>query len=51
MVAFSLWEKVPEGRMRGLRPEDIAPAEPQSHRRSPHPSLRATFSQREKVKP
>ena len=51
MLAFSLWEKVSEGRMRGLRPEGIALAEPQSHLQPPHPSLRATFSQREKAKP
>jgi len=47
-ITFSLWEKVPEGRMRGLRPEGVAqPAYSFAHQ-SPHPAQCATFSQREK---
>ena len=48
-IAFSHGEKVPEGRMRGLRPEVVAPSAPHPNRQSPHPALkRATFSQGEK---
>jgi len=48
--SFSLWEKVPEGRMRGLLPE--SPHTAKLKGQSPHPALkRATFSQREKEDP
>jgi hypothetical protein len=47
-VAFSLWEKVAKGRMRGLQPEGEALTRHTSPQ-TPHPALkRATFSQREK---
>ena len=44
---FSVWEKVPEGRMREgeFRPTE---ATMQTARACPHPALRATFSRWEK---